>query len=163
MRDLATDWRMPSSGMWSRVDLVWTDVSEELIASIFRVEEPLARNQREQVAADWVKSKNTQLYKNRKGGRVGHMGNQHSGEGKVMWRWASKSRNWIMSGGTRQGYQAGNDPIASGLSCRPCIDLRSLVDLSSYSRGFLREQMRCFHDLLRHPYWWDGAQSQWPP
>jgi hypothetical protein len=31
-------WRMPSSGMWRRVDIVWTDVSEERIASIFRVE-----------------------------------------------------------------------------------------------------------------------------
>jgi hypothetical protein len=31
-------WRMLSSGMWRRVDLVWTDVSEERIASIFRVE-----------------------------------------------------------------------------------------------------------------------------
>jgi hypothetical protein len=31
-------WRMPSYGMWRRVDLVWTDVSEEHIASIFRVE-----------------------------------------------------------------------------------------------------------------------------
>jgi hypothetical protein len=31
-------WRMPSSGMWRRVDLVWTDVSEEFTASIFRVE-----------------------------------------------------------------------------------------------------------------------------
>jgi hypothetical protein len=30
--------RMPSSGMWRRVDLVWTDVSEERIVSIFRVE-----------------------------------------------------------------------------------------------------------------------------
>jgi hypothetical protein len=33
------NWRLPSSGMWRRVDLVdWTDVSEERIASIFRVE-----------------------------------------------------------------------------------------------------------------------------
>jgi hypothetical protein len=31
-------WRMPSSGMWRHVDLVWTDVSEERIASTFRVE-----------------------------------------------------------------------------------------------------------------------------
>jgi hypothetical protein len=31
-------WRMPFSGMWRHVDLVWTDVSEERIASIFRVE-----------------------------------------------------------------------------------------------------------------------------
>jgi hypothetical protein len=30
--------RMPSSGVWRCVDLVWTDVSEELITSIFRVE-----------------------------------------------------------------------------------------------------------------------------
>jgi hypothetical protein len=32
-------WRMPSSGMWRRVDLVWTDVSEERIAPTFRVEQ----------------------------------------------------------------------------------------------------------------------------
>jgi hypothetical protein len=38
--------------MWRYVDLVWTDVSEERIASI-RVENKQARNQREQVAADW--------------------------------------------------------------------------------------------------------------
>jgi hypothetical protein len=30
--------RMPPPGMWRRVDLVWTDASEERIASIFRVE-----------------------------------------------------------------------------------------------------------------------------
>jgi hypothetical protein len=29
---------MPSSGMWHRADLVWTDVSEERIAPIFRIE-----------------------------------------------------------------------------------------------------------------------------
>jgi hypothetical protein len=46
--------RMPSSGIWRRLDLVWTDISEEHIASIFRVEKyPRARNQREQVAAGW--------------------------------------------------------------------------------------------------------------
>jgi hypothetical protein len=27
---------MPSSGMWLRTGLVWTDVSEERVASIFR-------------------------------------------------------------------------------------------------------------------------------
>jgi hypothetical protein len=31
--------RMPSSGMWRRVGLVETDVSEELVTSIFGVEE----------------------------------------------------------------------------------------------------------------------------
>jgi hypothetical protein len=35
--------------MRRRVDLMWTDVSEELIAYIFRIENPRARNQREQV------------------------------------------------------------------------------------------------------------------
>jgi fibrillarin-like rRNA methylase len=39
---------MPSFGMWRRVDLVCADVSEESIASIFRIENPRARNQREQ-------------------------------------------------------------------------------------------------------------------
>jgi hypothetical protein len=43
-------WRMPSSGMWRRVILVWTDVSEESIASIFRVQKSARRNQREQLA-----------------------------------------------------------------------------------------------------------------
>jgi hypothetical protein len=32
-------WRMPSSGMWRRVDLKWTDVSEECITSTFREEQ----------------------------------------------------------------------------------------------------------------------------
>jgi hypothetical protein len=36
-------WRMPSSGMWRLVDIVWTDVSEERIASIFRVEKSASR------------------------------------------------------------------------------------------------------------------------
>jgi hypothetical protein len=43
--------RMPSSGMWRRIDHVWTDLSEERIASIFKIGKPQARNQREQVAA----------------------------------------------------------------------------------------------------------------
>jgi hypothetical protein len=43
--------RIASSGMWRLVDLLWTDVSEERIASIFRGKNPRARNQREQVAA----------------------------------------------------------------------------------------------------------------
>jgi hypothetical protein len=43
---------MPSSGMWRRVELVWTTVSEEPIASIFKIEKnPQARNQCEQVGA----------------------------------------------------------------------------------------------------------------
>jgi hypothetical protein len=38
-REEGNEWRMPSSGVWRRVDVVdWTDVSEDRIASIFRVE-----------------------------------------------------------------------------------------------------------------------------
>jgi hypothetical protein len=33
-------WRMPSSETWRLVDLVWSDVSEERISCIFRVEKP---------------------------------------------------------------------------------------------------------------------------
>jgi hypothetical protein len=46
--------------MWRRIDLVWTDVSKERIASIFRVENSRARNQREKVTADWATSQNIQ-------------------------------------------------------------------------------------------------------
>jgi hypothetical protein len=38
--------------MWRCVDLVWTDVSEERIASIFRVEKSASEESREQVVAD---------------------------------------------------------------------------------------------------------------
>jgi hypothetical protein len=31
-------WRIASSGLWRSVDLVWTDFSEEHVASIFREE-----------------------------------------------------------------------------------------------------------------------------
>jgi hypothetical protein len=43
--------KTPSSGMWRCVDLMRTDVSKERMTSIFRVINPRARNQREQVAA----------------------------------------------------------------------------------------------------------------
>jgi hypothetical protein len=50
--DLFHVWRIPSSGMWRCVDLVWTDVSEEHITSIFMVDKnPRVMNQREQVSA----------------------------------------------------------------------------------------------------------------
>jgi hypothetical protein len=35
--------KMPSSGMWRRVDLVWTDVSEERIVFVFRVEKSASK------------------------------------------------------------------------------------------------------------------------
>jgi hypothetical protein len=37
--------------MWRRIDLVWTDVSDERVASISKVESPRAWNQLKQVAA----------------------------------------------------------------------------------------------------------------
>jgi hypothetical protein len=60
---------------------------------------------------------------------------------------AGQSYVRILSGWeTRYPYLGGIDPIASGLDCQVCMDLCSLVELVS---GFLREQMRGFHDLLR--------------
>jgi hypothetical protein len=40
--------------MWRHVDPVWTDVSEERVVFIFRVENPRARNQLEQMASHVV-------------------------------------------------------------------------------------------------------------
>jgi hypothetical protein len=54
-------WRMSSSGIWRCVHPGLTDVSEERIASIFRVKNPRAGNQRQQVAADWANSRRHQL------------------------------------------------------------------------------------------------------
>jgi hypothetical protein len=59
--------------MWRCVDPGLTDVSEEHITTIFRVEKLRVGNQHWQVAADWAPVGNNQLYKNREGGRVGHM------------------------------------------------------------------------------------------
>jgi hypothetical protein len=48
-----------------------------------------------------------------------------------------------------QGYQAGIDTVASWQVLPIVYDLHSIVNLTSCS-DFLREQMRGFHDLLRH-------------
>jgi hypothetical protein len=61
---------------------------------------------------------------------------------------AGADRGKLFGGGS-QCNQVDIDPVASGLSCRACIHLHSLVDLASCSGGFSREQMRGFHDLLR--------------
>jgi hypothetical protein len=46
---------MPSSGMWRRLYLVWTDVSEELIASIFRVKTSVhTRSTRRHIPEDGI-------------------------------------------------------------------------------------------------------------
>jgi hypothetical protein len=50
--------RMPFSGMWRRVKFVCTGVSEERIATIFGVDNPRARDQREQVVAVFILKRN---------------------------------------------------------------------------------------------------------
>jgi hypothetical protein len=60
--------------MWRCVDLALTDVSEERITSIFRVEKICERGTS---VSRWLQTEppveNTQIYKNRERGRVGHM------------------------------------------------------------------------------------------
>jgi hypothetical protein len=53
---------MPSPGMWRREDLVWTDVSEESIASIFRVKN---REQGTSVSRCYHRSQNLKSYNSR--------------------------------------------------------------------------------------------------
>jgi hypothetical protein len=43
--------------MWRRVFLVWTDVSEERIAYIFRVEKSVSKEPAWAGAADWATSR----------------------------------------------------------------------------------------------------------
>jgi hypothetical protein len=71
------------------------------------------------------------------------------GGGRVERGRTSSSQSWVriwMGWEARYHCRAWIDPLASGLDCRACMHLRNLLDLAS---GFLREQMRCFHDLLR--------------
>jgi hypothetical protein len=75
-------WRMPSSGMRFCIDLVWTDISEERIASIFRVQKSASEE------SAWAggcglshQSKTTSKKKKSDGERGGHMGDQYRGEG----------------------------------------------------------------------------------
>jgi hypothetical protein len=75
---------------------------------------------------------NTQLYKNRRGGRVAHGKSiERRGERSVelCQQVAGQSRYTIVSGGKRQGYWARSDPIALGLSCQAYIDPHILVAL----------------------------------
>jgi hypothetical protein len=137
---------MPSSGVWRRVDLVWTDVSEKHIASIFRVEKSASEEPAWAGGCRLSHQSKTPRYI-----RIGREGQEAA--------WKSIERRGVgsvemgervaESGIVSEGYRASIDPVASWLSYRACIDLRSLVDLASCSGGFMREQMRGFHDLLR--------------
>jgi hypothetical protein len=115
---------------------------------------------------------NNWLYKDRNGGKATWeiSSEERGGEGSVEMGEQVAGHSWYRSvlGGTRKDYREGIDPVALGLNCQACIGLRSLVDVALYSGGFLREQMRGLHDLLRQipplcSYCCDGAQFQWPP
>jgi hypothetical protein len=70
--------------MWRCIDLALTDVSEERIASIFRVEK--IREGGTSVSR-WLQTKppvrNNQLYKNKARGSVGRMGTNREKRGRV--------------------------------------------------------------------------------
>jgi hypothetical protein len=68
-------WRMPSSEMWCCVVLVWTDLSEECIASIFRVKKFASKEPAWAGGCRLSHQSKIPSYENREGGIVGHMGN----------------------------------------------------------------------------------------
>jgi hypothetical protein len=86
---------------------------------------------------------NTQLYKNRdKRGIMDHMGNQYRGEGYGLWKSDKKAKREGSRERGRAGNLWGGEPRATerastqypwGYSCRAYIDLRSVVNLASYS------------------------------
>jgi hypothetical protein len=83
--------RMSSSGMWRCVDFALTDVSEERIASIFRVEKSASGEPA--WAGGCRVSHQSEITSYIRTGRegVGHMWNQQSWEGWGLW-WRSTSR-----------------------------------------------------------------------
>jgi hypothetical protein len=56
---------------------------------------------------------------------------------------AGKSQIRIVSGGKRQGYRAGIEPIASELSCRPCISILFFHIYLEFTTGFFLKL--CIH------------------
>jgi hypothetical protein len=83
--------------------------------------------------------RNTQLYKNR-----GEGGRESRPHGKSVERSGRVCRDQV----GRPGGQVAEE-VGKRQGYRASIDLHSLVDLASCSGGFLRVQMRGFHDLLR--------------
>jgi hypothetical protein len=64
-------------------------------------------------------------------------------------RQACQGKYRRVSGGLYQGHREGIDTVASRHVLPIVYDLHSLVDLASYSGGFLREQVRGFYELVR--------------
>jgi hypothetical protein len=141
---------MPSSGVCLRVDVVdWTDVSEDRIASIFRVEKSASEE------PAWAGSCRTDSQSKTPsyiwaGGESGHKGIIKKRGGRVCGGQQVAGENLYRIGrGEIQGYGVSIDPLALVLFLTGAWPL-SLVDLASCSGCFLREQMRGFHELLRH-------------
>jgi hypothetical protein len=72
--------------MWHHVDLVWTELLEESIASIFRVEKSRVRNQHEQVASRLSHQSKTPSYTYKNSGR--------EWEGST-WEINREERSWV--------------------------------------------------------------------
>jgi hypothetical protein len=69
--------------MWRCVDPVLTDVSEECIGSIFRVEKSTSGEPASAGGCRLSQQLETTNYKNREGGSVGHMGTNREERGRV--------------------------------------------------------------------------------
>jgi hypothetical protein len=143
--------------MWRHVDPVkWTDVSEESIASIFRVEKSTSKE------PAWAGSSRLSCQSKKpsdiRTGRVGEWatweinreerGRSAEKEGQLGAGGGRAGRGKLSGVGKGQGYQASIDSVATGYSCRGSVDLRCLTDPASRSGVFLRKQMRGFPDLL---------------
>jgi hypothetical protein len=154
-------WRMPSSGIWLRVGLVRTDVSEERVAWIFRVGKFTGEKQRQQLASrlNHQLRKILTMWELRalewatwwiNGGKVGCV--EITGRpGKLVAGSLPEQEYegvgmWSLRG---QGYRASTHPVGTGQDFPIVYDLHSLVNLMSWSEGFMREQMRDLHNLLR--------------
>jgi hypothetical protein len=104
--------------MCRRVVLESTDVSEERIASIFRVEKSASEEPAWAGGCRLSASRKHQLYKDREGGRVGHMGNQYwEARGNVVERGeqvGGQCRYRSVSGRNEEGLSNGHWPNSLG-------------------------------------------------
>jgi hypothetical protein len=133
---------MPSSGVLRRVDVVdWTDVSEERIASIFRVEKSASEEPGGASGCRLATSRKLPTICELVGRESGHKGINREGRGRVCGGQQVAGENRYRIGrGESQGDGVSIDPLALGLVATGAWP-RSLVDLASCSGGFLREQI----------------------
>jgi hypothetical protein len=123
---------MPFPGVWRHVVLVRTNVSEEFIDSIFRVEKSAIEEPTRAGSCGLSCQSETTSYirtgREREWAKWEINSEERGGQGSVemVEQVAGRSRYWSVSGGARKGYWLGIGPIASELFGQPCIDLRSL-------------------------------------